>query len=394
MNFNVEELGVDDEGFVVRDCGVVSHSLRLKLDTAPLLIPKGDFGNVFRVGFRNVVGDSGATTTTTNLCDPNSLKVCVSFSTVSAATASTVSSAPIKSKLEKLFDEHIASTTNNVAVVQCVLKCGGAMLREKVGFEKTLCPETTCRLMIKAELDVCTKLLGLVETRGIVDILGIVNNLDLQKTGILMEAGDCDAHQLFFPTTVFGGGKKNTKPYTLDSKIFVDEPTASLERVEHIVRLKALKFCIDGALGFLRDIGVVYGDWKPDNFIAFLGKKVIFKLSDFGSVTKVNVSIPNPKVVNQIFGAPNFSPAIETLKPKYEDDYKAVSYLWCTLNGVELPWLNTIIQHAETVDEFLVDGATTMVYWQKVFSTLWHINPSQQWFVSPGAWFDSMRINY
>ena len=77
MNFNAEELGVDDEGFVVRDCGVVSQSLRLKLDTAPVLIPKGDFGNVFLVGFRNVVGDNVATTT--NLCDPNSLKVCFIF---------------------------------------------------------------------------------------------------------------------------------------------------------------------------------------------------------------------------------------------------------------------------------------------------------------------------
>ena len=302
MNFNAEELGVDDEGFVVRDCGVVSHSLRLKLDTIPLLIPKGDFGNFFRVGFRNVVSD----TTTKNLCDPTSLKVCVSFSTVSETTTTTEVN---KSKLEKLFDQQPgAPTTTNNGVVQCVLKCGGAMLREKVGFEKTLCPETTCRLMIKAELDVCTKLLGRVETRGIIDVLGIVNNLDLQKTGILMEVGDCDAHQLFFPTAGFGDNKK-IKPYTLDASIFVDEPTESLERVKHICRLKALKFCIDGALVFLRELGVVYGDWKPDNFIAFLGKKVVFKLSDFGSVTKVNVSIPNPKVVNQIFGAPNFSPA-------------------------------------------------------------------------------------
>ena len=35
MNFNADELGVDDEGFVVRDCGVVRQNLRLKLNTAP-----------------------------------------------------------------------------------------------------------------------------------------------------------------------------------------------------------------------------------------------------------------------------------------------------------------------------------------------------------------------
>lgn len=97
-------------------------------------------------------------------------------------------------------------------------------------------------------------------------------------------------------------------------------------------------------LDFLERQKIVYCDWKFENILCFhptrttVAADVRLKLADFGSALPAGVPVPNPRNVNQMFGAPTFAHSVETVVPAHSDDHVSVCYLFYKLNGVRLPW--------------------------------------------------------
>lgn len=129
-------------------------------------------------------------------------------------------------------------------------------------------------------------------------------------TGLIFEEANCDLNKMFE-----------------DCNSLLD-----------VAILKRLAIFFNKVLIFFEKIKIVYGDWKLENILVFYKEREMprFKLTDFGSIMKVDEQILNENKINFQYKSPNFYS--KRFTPTIYDDFKSVCYIFWTLNGLQLPW--------------------------------------------------------
>lgn len=89
-------------------------------------------------------------------------------------------------------------------------------------------------------------------------------------------------------------------------------------------------------LEFLHSHSFVYGDWKFENILVY--DSFNLKLADFETLMVEGQRIENENNINLLCGSPNYFFGNKIIKPRSQDDYKSVCYLFWMLNMLKLPW--------------------------------------------------------
>ena len=149
--------------------------------------------------------------------------------------------------------------------------------------------------------------------------------------------------------------------YYFDEKIL---RTFKHNNIEYKNFLKNCKIFFDNVLEFLNDNNYVYGDWKLENILVFYRQthsnsinNTKLKLTDFGSLMKMNEKITNLKNLNIMYSSPMLSNLHDEITPNHFDDIKSVCWLFWTLNNKKLPWeyLNLNYQNDVELEKILLE---------------------------------------
>ncbi|CAF0838835.1 unnamed protein product [Brachionus calyciflorus] len=173
-------------------------------------------------------------------------------------------------------------------------------------------------------------------TTKIVNFLGhISHGIFTNEISLLFEYADCNLQYYF--------DEKNLHTFKHDN-------------IEYKNFLKNCQTFFDNVLDFLNDNNYVYGDWKLENILVFYSQtssnniNTKLKLTDFGSLMKMNEKITNLKNLNIMYSSPMLSNLHDEITPSHFDDIKSVCWLFWTLNGKKLPWESLNLNYKKDVE--------------------------------------------